>query len=548
MASKKKKRQLLKEVEKCMQDPEYFIRNYCMISHPEKGLIPFDLRDYQEDLLHDMRSHRFNLVLKARQLGVSTLAAAYVLWLIMFRREKNVLTVATKEKTAKEIVDKVKKAYRHLPDFLKLTKITLNNSTTFGFKNGSKIQAASTSSDEGRSQAVSLLIIDEAAHVENLTGTDGMWTALSPTLSEGGACLALSTPGGASGWFYKMVNGAKNNQNKFKLTRLMYDVHPNRDEQWLKDYAQDNNLSKRQIAQEYLCDFLASGETVVHGDDLIKIRDQLESEHKETGMKFYEPKYKTYHDRNYWIWQSTVPEKKYVIAADVARGDAKDYSTFHVLDLATDEIVAEYQGKLPYDEFAELLYDVGLEYNEALLAIENNTLGTAVINDLKKMEYKNIYHSKKRTHEYVSQLEAENKAGVTAGFTSSMKTRPRIVAKMEEYIRNDVITIRSNRLYEELTYFVWDDHGKPQAMSGENDDLVMAFAILCWVRETAIKENIREKQYNEAFLNTITKRSKVFDSSMKSFRGISSGPEIVRKTEKEKAQQQYNKYGWVYKG
>lgn len=542
---KKNKKKLLKEIDRCARDPEYFIMNYCMISHPQKGLIPFKLRDYQKELLENFLGHQFNIVLKARQLGISTLVAGYVLWLILFRREKNVLTVATKEKTAREIVDKVKKAFWNLPDFIKISEVALNNSTTLGFENGSKIQAASTSSDAGRSQAVSLLIIDEAAHVEGIDGQDGMWTALAPTLSEGGACIALSTPGGAAGWFYDKVIESKNDENNFNLTTLMWDVHPDRDEEWLEE--QKKNLDRRQIAQEFLCDFLASGETVIHPDDLEKIKDKLEMEHQDTGMKFYQPKYKTWQDRNYWIWEQPHPEKKYLIGADVARGDSTDYSTFHVLDLNTDTIVAEYQGKIPYEVFAELLYEVGSEYNEALLAVEANTLGTAVLTDLQKMDYSNIYHSKKTSHEYVNQIDAEHQSGVIAGFTNSMKTRPRIVAKMEEYIRNDIITIRSYRLYSELTKFIWSN-GKPQAMSGQNDDLVMAFAIACWVRETAIKENIREQQYNVAFLNTITKKSRVFDSSMKSFKGITSGPEIVRKTDKEREMAKRKKHAWIYKG
>ena len=72
-----------------------------------------------------------------------------------------------------------------------------------------------------------------------------------------------------------------------------------------------------------------------------------------------------------------------------------------------------------------------------------------------------------------------------AGFTTSMKTRPLIIAKMEEFIRNKLITINSLRLFHELKTFIWYN-GKPQAMKGYNDDLVMALAIACWVRDTAL--------------------------------------------------------------
>jgi hypothetical protein len=94
------KKEVTKEVLKSGKDPVYFINNYCKISHPMKGLIPFKLYDYQEDLIHDFNDYRFNVILKARQLGISTITAAYVVWMMMFHRDKNILVMATKFSTA----------------------------------------------------------------------------------------------------------------------------------------------------------------------------------------------------------------------------------------------------------------------------------------------------------------------------------------------------------------------------------------------------------------------------------------------------------------
>ena len=184
------KQEIVKEIVKSGKDPVYFINNYAKISHPMHGLIPFSTYDFQTSLLETFMDNRFTVVLKARQLGISTISAAYIAWLMMFHRDKNVLVVATKFQTASNLVKKVKSIHRHLPKWLKIAEISIDNRTSFELSNGSQIKAAATSSDAGRSEALSLLVIDEAAHVE---GLDELWTGLYPTLSTGGGCIALST-------------------------------------------------------------------------------------------------------------------------------------------------------------------------------------------------------------------------------------------------------------------------------------------------------------------------------------------------------------------
>ena len=94
------KKQTVKEIVRCGKDPSYFINNYAKISHPLKGLIPYKTYPYQADMLDDFNDYRFNVILKARQLGISTISAAYIAWMMMFHRDKNVLVIATKFGTA----------------------------------------------------------------------------------------------------------------------------------------------------------------------------------------------------------------------------------------------------------------------------------------------------------------------------------------------------------------------------------------------------------------------------------------------------------------
>ena len=134
-----------------------------------------------------------------------------------------------------------------------------------------------------------------------------------------------------------------------------------------------------------------------------------------------------------------------MLVADVARGDGADYSTYHIIKLETLEVVGEYQGKATLDMFANMLNQVGREYGDCMLVVENNNIGYSVLDKLLEYGYPNIYHSIKSTHEYIEQHQAELRSSAVPGFSTTMKTRPLIVAKLEEFIRNKLITVYSSR-------------------------------------------------------------------------------------------------------
>tara|TARA_A100001515_G_C4588732_1_gene215391 strand:+ start:477 stop:2060 length:1584 start_codon:yes stop_codon:yes gene_type:complete len=521
------KDQILKEIVKSGKDPVYFINNYAKISHPMRGLISFKTYDFQTDLINSFNDHRFNVILKARQLGISTITAAYVAWLMMFHRDKNVLVIATKFGTAANLVKKVKSIHKHLPNWMKIANISIDNRTSFELSNGSQIKASSTSSDAGRSEALSLLVVDEAAHVD---GLDELWTGLYPTLSTGGRCIALSTPNGVGNWFHQTCIDAEIHNNDFFMTTLPWDVHPDRDQEWFEK--ETKNMSRRQIAQELECNFNMSGETVFHPEDMEIIQTNL-----------CDPKYKTGFDRNLWIWEQFKAENSYFIAADVARGDGQDFSTFVVMKIETSEIVAEYRGKATPDLFAEVLKETGQEFGNCLIVVENNSVGWAVLMKLQDSGYPNIYYSKKSTHEQVDSYLAES-SGVVPGFSTTMKTRPLIIAKFEEFIRNKLISIKSKRLFNEMKTFVWNN-GKAQAMKKHNDDLVMACAIACWIRDTVYTTNQRSMEYHKAFITSIGTTNKSLNTSIP---GMIGYEKLKKEKNMQKTAKEYKDFLWLIKG
>jgi len=234
----------------------------------------------------------------------------------------------------------------------------------------------------------------------------------------------------------------------------------------------------------------------------------------------------------------------YLLVADVARGDGQDYSVFHVIKLETMEVVAEYQGKPNIDMFANMLNSVGSEFGNCMIVVENNNIGFSVLEKLLTLEYPNVYHSIKSTHEYVEQYAAEAHSGAVPGFTTSSKTRPLIVAKFEEFVRNKVITLYSTRVINEIRTFVWNN-GRPQAMRGYNDDLVMSLAIGCWIRDTVVTATKRDVKYTKAMLDSILRANTKISTAIPGMHGYRREESHDKMAEQKRIQEEFS---WLYKG
>jgi len=475
MAKQKLKEIIKLEYQKCATDPIYFMRKYCMIQHPVRGKIPFHLYPFQEKTLTQFKDHRYNIILKSRQTGISTLTAGFSLWKMLFNQDFNVLVIATKQEVAKNLVTKVRVMNQYLPSWLKQETVE-DNKLSLRYANGSQIKATSAAGDAGRSEALSLLVFDEAAFIDKI---EEIWISAQSTLSTGGNAIILSTPNGVGNFFHKTWVGAEEGTNTFNTIRLHWSVHPERDQSWRDE--QEVLLGPKGAAQECDCDFVSSGDTVID--------PQLLMFYKETYIQ--EPMEKTGFDGNLWKWEYPNYTKSYMVVADVARGDSADYSACHVIDVQESSQVAEYKGKLETKDFGNFLVSLATEYNNALLVIENANIGWAVIQQVIDRGYQNLFYMSKDLkyvdveHQLSNRYRAEER-GMVAGFSTTSKTRPLIISKLDEYIREKSITIRSTRTIDELFTFIWRGN-RAEAMQGYNDDLTMSLAIGLWVRDTALR-------------------------------------------------------------
>ena len=467
------KKIIRQEYVKCAADPSHFMKKYCHIQHPQRGRVLFNLYPFQDRVLNLFKENDYSIINKSRQLGISTLCAGYSLWLMLFHKDKNVLCIATKQETARNMVTKVKFMYDNLPSWLKIPAEE-NNKLSLRLNNGSIIKATSANSDAGRSEAVSLLLVDEAAFINQI---GEIWASAQQTLATGGGAIVLSTPYGTGNWFHKTYVAAESKDNDFLPIRLPWFVHPERDQAW-RD-RQDELLGDPRIAaQECDCDFSTSGDTVFYSEWIEWV--------KETTIQ--EPMERRGADQNLWVWEAADYSRDYMIMADVARGDGKDYSGCHVIDIATNTQVAEYKGQMPPKEFGYFLTGLATEYNNAMLVVENASIGWATLDAIQERGYRNLYHSPKSdalTAESFLRV-YESNSEMTPGFTMSMKTRPLCINKFREFVGDRSVIIRSKRLLEEMKVFVWKN-GRPEAQSGYNDDLVMSFSIGMFLRDTSLK-------------------------------------------------------------
>lgn len=468
------------------KDPFYFSQ-FIYLINPVHGKVRFDLYEYQKKVLWYFLTKQFNIILKFRQAGLTELIAMYCLWLAMFHSNKSIMIISIKERVAKKVLRKIKFMYKNLPEFLKVKIINgrpgeFGTATEMEFSNGSLITSLPTTEDAGRSEGLSLLVVDEAAIIK---WASQIWASAWPTLSTGGSAIVNSTPFGIGNWYHKLWVDACTGDNPFHAIRLRWNMHPERDINWYN--LQRDTLGPRRTAQEIDGDFLTSGNSVF---DLVAIREIEES------LVDYPP-IRTERNGTIRIYKEFIPGKRYALGADVATGRARDYSSFSIMDELGEEYVSA-KLKIPVDQFADILGRFGMQYGRALLAPESNDIGLAVTSKLQTDGYPNLYYSRKLVKRKKERKPREEEI---PGWITTSKIRPIIIDELGEDIRNDNIVIKDPTFVQEAYTFIYDERNKPVAMGKESknedsldddgeiytDDSILAKAITNHVRKVAKK-------------------------------------------------------------
>lgn len=513
--AKKQREEKVKEILKCAAEPAHFMKTYLEIQHPTKGRLPFDLFPYQEQVLESFLEHRFNIVLKSRQLGLSTVASAYCLWMALFHRDKNIILVANKLAVCKNMIKKVRIAWQSLPPWmleaLELSELDNETVTTLKFSNGSQITALPTTEDVGRSEAASLVVVDEAALIPNL---EECWQSLYSTTTLGGKIIVFSTPKGKSGQFYKLWKDSVDGVNKFHRTELPWTVHPEHDQAWYDN--ETKGLEQRQIAEEFLCAFEGSGNTFFNQPTIEYVQTSITDPIAMQGPT-------TSGANDMWIWKAPDPSHKYIVTADVARGDAEDFSGCHVIDMNTWEQAAEYLGKIPPDKYGEFLAKIGYTYNTALIVNERNAIGLVTSMKLRDLKYPNLYWEDGDPATRYD-LTEEQKEAMVPGFTTKpgnrSGNREEILQKLSVALRDHHIKMYSSRFHDQMTTFIFTGK-RGQAAKHKSDDLIMAAAWGCYIANPMGNHtngsDTGASAWHNAFLASFTKNSKSMSTGIQNF-------------------------------
>jgi len=520
----------LNEYIKCAKDPVYFINNYGQAFNIKTNHVSkINCFEYQEDLLYRLQHNRNNIILKSRQTGISVITAGFIAWKLIFSFDERILVVADNHPGALRFLEHVKIFLESTPAYLLPKEKTIDNTKTMEFSNGCWIKAVASSKNAGRGESLTMLVLDEAAHIEH---ADDIWMGAGMALSATkGRCVIISTPRGSSGFYHSTWVKAEKKENDFEPFRIHWTEHPvfskdmkeKEDEEgnkyltspWYENECERLHHDKVKIAQELDLSFEGSGSLVIdstiinkYEKSCINTKPLCYYDYRVDGDRF------TNTETTFHIWQKPIEGTNYILGGDVGRGDGDDFSTIQVIDANNLVQVAEYQGKVIPDEFAKVIYNIAKDYNNAYVAIECNSFGLATTLTLKNVlryDSNRMYHGKSmvklfnRTNNYVA-----DKGEDIPGFQTSTKTRPILISALIKYMNGFQIKINSNRLLNEFKTFSY--HGdKAEHDKGYHDDLIFAFAIALLMRDTEVDKVFWNKEIVKAMLLGISRSTTKLD-------------------------------------
>ena len=493
----------IQEYIKCAKDPAYFVKKYIKVVSLDQGLVPFDLYDYQEDIIDKVHNNRFVIAKLPRQSGKSTTVISYILHYVLFNQSMNVAVLANKQSTAREILSRLKLAYEYLPKWLQQGIVEWNKGSIH-LENGSKIIASSTSASAIRGGSFNMIFLDEFAHVPQNVSEE-FFSSVYPTITSGQSTkvLMVSTPNGLN-MFYSFWRGATRPEgDELKNEYVPIEVHwsqvplypggPLRDSKWKDETIR--NSSEQQFQSEFECDFVGSSNTLISTS---KLKQLFPSRPKSQTAEGYREYHEPQEDRTYFI------------TVDVSRGQAKDYSAFTVVD--TSEFPYKIAATFYNNTISPMVYptiidNISKRYNDAWILVEINDIGGQVA-DILHYDLEN---------EFILSVTSRGRSGqvLSGGFSGvgqtalGVKTTTPIkkigCSVLRSLIEEDKMVIEDENLISELTSFI-SKRNTYEADDGHNDDLTMTLVLFSWMTrqpyykeltESDVRKGIYEKQIED---------------------------------------------------
>ena len=495
------------KLEKLINNPILYIEKFMRVVDKKGHLVPFKLNPQQKQLLKSME--KYNIVLKSRQLGITTLSCAYSIYLACTNSNTTCLLVSYSIDSATSIFEKLKQLYNDLPDALKVALVA-NNKKELKFVNGSRIICATCGTkDVARGLTIRFAHLSEIGFMKE--NVDKQLLAIEQALTPNGRIVLESTANGLN-YFSELFNKAERKENMYRpfffpwiedkvmfadeykmfadrytdmYGKLPTDSELTDEEKglWKKGASLEQlvwrrlkiaNSSEESFKQEFPSNpveaFISTGSNIF-ATQAIHDRLQYVDEVKSIRSKFSgcPESLLPWINRELSIWDTPKNGGRYYIGVDTAEGISQDYSAIQVISSEGVQVAEFKSNKVKPFQFSEIVNDIGIYYNKALLVIEKASAGHTVVDKLKNdYRYSNLYKYK--------EYDARGKAKKKVGFVTNGKTKPLIINDFVELFETRQIVINSKELLSEMRLFQFKD-GKMEATAGSHDDLVMSFAM-----------------------------------------------------------------------
>ena len=472
----------ISEFLRCKADFHYFCRHYVFIEVPGKDVLLQPYRK-QVELVNLIDQKHYVLVLKSRQIGISTIIQAYSCWLTVFFDNAVIGIISKDGKEATDFARAIRGMVEKLPDWMKPPKGPLGmgfakrTEQSFILTNGSKVYASPVNPNAPdktlRGKAITFLVIDEAAFIGHV---DTAWTSLVPALSTNQmmakkakvpyGTIVLSTPNktiGIGEWYFRRYSKAVSREDIFEPFVIHWKMIPELadDSDWYKTQCELFDHNPRKIAQELELKFLPAEGSFFEAETVEKVQNAVTEPIER--LKLF--------NGELWRFANPIPNRYYIMGVDTAPEHGEDKSAVTVWDYETLEQVAEYRGKCKVLDFVKIVKVLATQY-PGMIVVESNSYGNQVVEQLNNSEFSFMIYKEKR-----------GKQTVLPGLSTNTKTRPLMIDALYSYITQYPECVKSERLALELTGLVTKTNGKVEGDTGCHDDLALATSCVFYVRK-----------------------------------------------------------------
>lgn len=427
------------------------------------------MREAQIETVRLWIDHRYTIVLKARQIGFSTLAAAYAFWLAFFWPDRFIVMLSRTEREAVKLLAKAKYGYKALPKWMKERgpAETSNNQLKLTFSNESAIESLPSGNDPARGESVYLVVVDEMAFLPN---SEEAWASIEPIADVGGRVITLSTANGSGNFFHKQWLGAEQGINLFKPIFWPWSAG-DRDEEWYE--SKKRTMPDWQLHQEYPSNpdeaFIRSGNPVFDVDALRAMLTAEPDRGYVTVLSRKNSEFRPSAKGEFAVWEFRNPNSVYCLGADVAEGlEFGDFSSVHVINASSGLVAAHWHGHIDPDLFGELCAEIGWMYGNCLVGIEVNNHGLTTLKAAQRYGYKNLYRTRRLGQRTPDATEA-------LGWRTTAQSKPLAIDELARSLRDGAMILKDEHTISELRTFVRDANGKTHG--SPFDDRVMSLAI-----------------------------------------------------------------------